>query len=201
MKKSVFFLVTVLLLHSCANILRVTENLGENNDLAVLAGAGLTTINGGPSWKATAGGMVGADAKVLEVDKNSSLKGGVNISVQGANYELSNGKGSLGLTYLNLPVLYNYQTESGLYFEAGLQPALLLTAREEFMGVTHTYRDYMRKADIGLPLGGGYKINENMSAGARATFGLLRSDEFGDDIKDHNFLFVATLRYRIDFQK
>lgn len=193
MKKILVLLLCAWILQSCANI----QTAGVK-DARVLAAMGAADVHGSKSWSPKIAGMVGAEVKPLMFSEKSSVIAGLGISFQGASYKEDMYSGKVNMTYLNIPLLYTYESNGGFYGEAGLQPGILLSAKDKFDGGSANYRDYMKTFDLGLPVGAGYNINDNLSVGARATFGLLNIDNSGYDVKDNNFLLTGVVRYRIN---
>ncbi len=205
MKKLVVLLISVWIMQSCCTC----KYLVPSMQLAAIAAVGVADEMGGESWKPKVGGLIGVESPVLEFNENSKVNTGLNVSFQGAgweeNYDEYGGyggetySGKVNMTYLNLPVLYNYESQKGIGVEAGLQPAFLLSAKDKWDGNSESYRDYMRKFDLGLTFGGRYKINEQMSAGVRAVFGMINTDNSESDVKDHNMLVAAYFSYTLPF--
>ena len=97
-----------------------------------------------------------------------------------------------------MPILYNYKTPGGFYAEAGLQPGYLLRAQDKYEGGEGwDYKDYMKKFELGLPVGVGYQVNKKLGLGARAIWGLTNNSDSGSGDKDHNYLIVGYINYNI----
>jgi len=202
MKKLLLILLCVWLGIPCYS---QKESKSNFSDLGVFVGPGYSSIMGGDSWKGAFGLIIGVDSKVKLLSEKSSIKVGIGVSLQGAAYDESgdmgsgyegySGKGNVNLSYLFIPLLYHYVFESGLYAETGLQPGVLLSAKDKYDGGSYDYKDAMKKFDLGIPVGVGYRLNKKLSLGARATFGLTNLDDTGSDTADHNFMLVAVLRY------
>lgn len=203
MKKSVFIALFALILQPC-----FSQGKGNSflNDLGVFVGPGFSTIMGGESWKGSFGFIVGVDSKLIPLSDNSSVTAGLGVSMQGAAYEESGAdmgpgygdyqlSGNVSLTYLFIPILYHHVFNGGVYAEAGLQPGFLLAAKDKYDSESYDYKDYVKKFDLGIPVGVGYQLNKKLSIGARATFGITNLDDSGSDTADHNFMLVAVLRY------
>jgi hypothetical protein len=108
---------------------------------------------------------------------------------------------SVSTTYLNIPILANYEIVPGLAVKAGLQPGFLLSAKEKATvnGVEeeHTGTDGMKKVDLSIPLGLSYEIS-NFVIDARYNLGLTKTNKEGDDaIK--NSVIMLTVGYKIPF--
>jgi len=171
-------------------------------------GFGPSMIFGGQSWKDPLGVQVGVETKILEVNENSTLSSGLNLTYQGAGYEEDYGEpgygdmslsGKVRLGYLNIPLIYTYQTNSKLYGEIGLQPGLLVLAKDKYNDESYDYMDYVNKFELGLPVGVGYHLNDDMSIGVRATYGITNLSNDNSDVADHNFLLVAMFRYNLNW--
>ena len=107
------------------------------------------------------------------------------------------------LNYLNVPVLAQYQTKSGFFAEAGLQPGILLSAKQKRTssgmggsGTTNTdIKKDLKGFDLGLPLGVGYTYKKKVSVGARFTPGLLKLSKTDGAVKQTNSVLSARLGY------
>ena len=188
------------------------------SNLSPIIGIGKSGIGGknsGNSWEDPLGGIIGVETKIYKFDENSSLKTGLNVSFQGADYSESYDtdsynanrlksaldehqfSGTVKTTYLNIPFLYNYSANSGFYVEAGLQPGYLLSSKDKFDEGSYDYKDYMKKFELGLPIGAGYWVNNQLCIGARAIWGLTNNSDSGSGDKDHNYLITGTISYNI----
>ena len=192
MKRILILTLCAWILQSCASFHSIKK------EAHVLAAMGAADVHGGKSWSPRLGGQVDVESKIHQFKKNSSVGAGLGVSFQGAAYEEEIYSGKVNMTYLIIPLLYTYEINGGFYGEAGLQPGILLSAKDKFDGGSANYRDYIKPFDLGLPIGAGYNINENLSVGARATFGLLNIDNSGSDVKDNNFMLTGVVRYRIN---
>ncbi|HSH19378.1 MAG TPA: porin family protein [Draconibacterium sp.] len=195
MKKLLALFLYICILQSCAAPEKMPREYQK--EARIIGALGAADVNGGKSWSPRIGGQVGVETKIHKLKNNSSVGAGLGVSFQGASYEEDMYSGKVNMTYLNIPLLYTYESNVGIYGEAGLQPGILLSAKDKFYGGSYNYRDYMKTFDLGLPIGAGYNINENLSIGARVTFGLLNIDNSGSDVKDHNFLITGLVRYKL----
>jgi len=162
------------------------------------AGGGLASIEGSESYSTGGGGHAAVQIQTIEVSDNSSVNAGVGVSLQGSSYDDMYVSGSVRLTYLNVPILYSYKTNKGIYGEVGLQPGLLLSARDKYNGGSHDFKDQVKKFELGLPVGAGYQFKNGIGLGARGTYGLTNLNKSGYG-KDHNLLIEALVRYTIDW--
>lgn len=158
----------------------------------ILFGLGSADILGG-SYDDPLGAQVGIEAKIYDLGENSSLTSGLGVSLQGGSYNDPEGSGAVHLTYLNVPILYTYNSPSRIYGEIGLQPGLLIRAKDDFEGTVYDYMDYVNKFELGLPVGIGYRINDKLNVGIRATYGITNVENSDDSY--HNLLTMATVRY------
>lgn len=190
------------------------------NEIRVMVAPGYSMINGGDSWSGTMGFQFGVETQVYKCNENSSIYAGILFSLQGASYTETysdyyfyglkstmdeygySGKVSLG--YICLPILYNYKLDNGIYAEAGIQPGFLISAKDKpDEGESYDYKDYIKSFDIGIPVGAGFWINDRISVGARAVFGLPNINTEGTEMyssedTDRNFMILGVARFKIN---
>lgn len=157
----------------------------------------------------------GAGINIAKLNDNFGLRTEIIYSQQGNknSYGESYYGGSTvtKLNYLNLPVLARYSTNKGFFAEAGLQPGLLLSAKQKTTstgnpsggGSATTNKDIkkeLKSFDLGLPLGAGYVFKKKWGISARFSPGLLnlsRKDENNQAVKKTNQVFSARISYAL----
>lgn len=193
---------------------------GEEKRLVIFAGPGMSHVFNGDDFNATFGYTLGVESIVNQLSTKSLLIAGINYSRQGMKYNtivsaetlptttLSTSStigvpysGNLNLHYLNLPIMYRYQSPNGIFMEAGFETGFLLNAKnipnnKESMD----FKEHVKLIDISMPVGVGYWFSNHLSIGVRADFGLtnLSTDEtdFMSGSKSYqNFLLSGALRY------
>lgn len=188
MKKSIFILslvlVSVFLSQPCAS------------QIDLVLGLTKSSIVGSPSWQDPIGFQVGAIVPVLKINDMISLRAEANLSLQGAKWEEYDLSGRTNLMYINLPVVLRYQIESGFFGEAGLQPGLLLSAKDKYEGTTDDYMDHMNKFDLSIPIEVGYEFKNNFGVGLRVIPGINDITKDADD-KDRNLVFALRGTYKL----
>lgn len=157
-----------------------------------------TSITGeSESFNDPVGAQAGIAVPVYNFNDAAGIRAEINGSIQGANYEEDNGlKGKVSLFYANLPLVFRYQTPGGFYGEAGIQPGLLISAKDKYNGITDDYKEYVRKFDFGIPIGIGYEFKNNIGIGVRVIKGLTNINTY-DEIKDHNFVVGVGVSYTL----
>ncbi len=132
--------------------------------LDLILGITQSSITGGDSWKGQFGIQAGAAMPFLKISDPLSLRAEANLSMQGSKWveETYDMEGHFNLLYLNFPVVVRYLHESGFFAEAGLQPGILLSAKDKYEDTTEDVKDYMKIFDLNIPIGIGYQINENI---------------------------------------
>jgi hypothetical protein len=163
-----------------------------------LPGIGGSSIYGGDSWVDPVAIQLGVEA-VMSKKNNSEIRGGLGFSYQGAGYKEPTVSGRVRLAYLNVPLIYSYEFKNKIYGEIGLQPGLLLSAKDKYNGGSYDYKDYVNKFELGLPIGAGYRLNDKLKLGARATYGLTKLDAGSGN--DHNIMLVGILSYSLNLLK
>ncbi|MCX6261072.1 MAG: porin family protein [Bacteroidia bacterium] len=115
--------------------------------------------------------------------------------MQGSKWDETYTKGKTNLLYVNLPVVARYQTKSGFFGEAGLQPGLLLSAKDKYEGSTDNYIDHMKRLDLGIPVGIGYEFKNKIGVGLRLIPGIrdISKDAYE---KDRNLIIALRGTYK-----
>ncbi|WP_462220342.1 porin family protein [Ferruginibacter sp.] len=166
-----------------------------------LAGAIYSNKSGNyPNYNPVLGMLIGVQTQVISLSDYVGLGIGINYSMQGGKYESSDyvpgGNYSTTsrtsrLSYLNFPVMVRYQRQrAGFFAEAGVQPGLLLSAKDKGTN-TNDIKDEIKKFDVGIPIGVGYKFKNKIGVGLRLTPGLININK-DEQYKNRNM--VASMR-------
>lgn len=175
-------------------------------EFSVFAAINKSSIVGeSDSWKDPVGAQGGIIVNLLtNFSKPLSIRVELNLSMQGAKWEEDWGqglvKGRTNLLYTNLPLVARYQLKNGFFGEAGIQPGLLLRAKDKYEGLTEDYKEWINKFDFGIPFAVGYEFKNNFGIAVRVIPSITNVNA-GDQYlaKDHNF--VAALRATYIFKK
>ncbi|HBE41363.1 MAG TPA: hypothetical protein DDW27_09190 [Bacteroidales bacterium] len=146
------------------------------------------------------GFQAGIGLPVWSFSDQLSIRSGGLLSFQGGGWTEGNLEGRVNLWYANIPVELRYQLPGGFFAQAGLQPGLLLSAKDKYEGITENFMDYMNKFDLSVPVKIGYKFKNNIGVNLRMVPGLtdITSDK---DEKDRNFVVGLGLTYGIKIKK
>ena len=189
---------------------------------ALYLGPNLSTLtsNEETNNKSLLGFHAGIGINVLNFSDVLGIRTELIYSQQGDQYSYSDGGstgggGSYGysskvisrLNYLNLPVMAHYQSKNGFFAEAGLQPGLLLSAKEKNTstgmgtggGTTTTdIKKELNSFALGVPIGAGYVFKKKVGISARVAPGLLnvnKKDGAYTALKQKNFVLSARVSY------
>ncbi len=194
MKKSVLVLNLIFL---CSVISQVCSA-----QLDILAGPLYSRITGSSSWGSRIGFQAGAAYPVFHFGNEAlSLRVEANLSLQGAGWDEGSYSGTTNLLYVNVPVVIRYLHSSGIFGEAGLQPGLLLSAKDKYDdGTTESFMDHMNALDISIPIGVGYMITEKLGVSLRVIPGIsdISSDQ---DYTDRNLVIALRVSYSLPLGK
>ena len=169
-------------------------------------GINLSNITGDNPKRTPAPGILsGIRTRVVNLSNDAGLDVGVEYSMQGGKYKSNDyiPGGSYGtssatsrLNYLNFPVLIRFQRQRhGFFAEAGVQPGLLLSAKNK--GTTTTdIKDDLKKFDVGIPVGVGYRFKNKVGVGLRVTPGLMNINKEGES-KNHNMVVSVRASYAL----
>jgi hypothetical protein len=178
--------------------------------LAFFMGINSSSITGDESYNGSVIGFhFGGGINIANFSKSWLFRSELLYSQQGgkSSYgsESYGGKSVLKLNYINLAVLARFQSNSGFFAEAGLQPGLLLSAKRKssFTGpgggqdpTTTDVKKDLNSFDLGVPLGAGYIFKKKLGASLRFTPGILKinKDDAGES-KPKNSVLSARLSY------
>lgn len=193
MKKVVCNLVFVvfLLTNLNAQVIQGTSNVSEGGGIGDLmfgakAGFGFSTLLGRDYVDITPkpGFYVGGVAEIPAFFDGFYLQPELVFQLQGADI----GSGNLNLLYVHLPVMGKYHITDEIAVEVGPQVGFLISDNwDEGLSIIDT-----KKVNIGLNVGGGYRLNENFYFNLRISPGLTRVIE-GTSTK--NFAFQMGANY------
>lgn len=103
-----------------------------------------------------------------------SLQPEVLISTQGARIDSANKSYDWKVTYVTVPVLLKYRTESGFYLEAGPQVGFKLSENVS----DETIKDFAKALDLSATAGLGFQTKGGLGIGARYLVGLSKVGDF-----------------------
>jgi opacity protein-like surface antigen len=183
-------------------------------DLAVSLGVNFSMITGeSESYKGfLPGAVLGVHSNFTRPDRKIVGDVGLLFSMEGGRYEdyeyepggnSSQTSASLRLNYLRVPITAKYRTNinKGFFAEAGLQPGLLLSAKDKRSGSSYDAKEGFNKFDFGVILGVGYQINHKFSAGLSVIPGITNINKSSGmdyySVKDRNFGISLKAAYRI----
>lgn len=121
------------------------------------------------------------------INKNWCFQPELLYSGEGQRYMSGGVERTLALGYLQLPLMIQYYPAPQIYFEAGPQFGLLLSAQdkaEDESGHINAKDDFTA-AQVGIGLGVGFKATEQLILYGRYNFGLTDVSRF-DNIVDHS---------------
>ena len=105
--------------------------------------------------------------------KHFAIQPELYYSAQGAEHVVPLLERKIKVSYLQLPVLFQYMTGSGFRFQAGPQLGLLLNADQQLNGGAEAdIKDSFKKTDIGLAAGVSYVTRFDLGFDARYVYGL-----------------------------
>jgi hypothetical protein len=107
--------------------------------------------------------------------------------MEGAKYKLNDDKMVYELDYINVPVLFQYNS-SGFYGETGPQIGFLISSRISDGDVSANIKGSTKRAAFSWTVGFGYRLSSGIGIGARYNIGLSNIvDEDNTDLKNSGF--------------
>jgi len=174
MKRTILFGIAFISLQiSSAQVIQGTSNAsggGASGDMmyGVKAGLGFSTFLGRDYVDITPkpGFYFGGVAEIPAFLDGFYLQPELLVQLQGADI----GAGNLNLLYVHIPVMGKYHITEAIAVELGPQVGFLISDNwDEEVSIIDT-----KKVNIGLNIGGGYRMNENIYFNVRISPGFTR---------------------------
>jgi len=158
-------------------------------------GVNLANINGDIEGnKQKVGYYAGAQAKI-SVSSAFSIQPELVYSNQGTKIE-EDVTVDFNLNYLNLPVMFQYNTPFGLYAETGPQISYLIGAKAKAEGESADVKEMFKSVDYGWALGLGYQMQgSGLGLSARYTIGLAKINDSEGEQKITNGVIQVGFHY------
>jgi len=161
-----FFLATLPLIGYSQDVIQGTSSMSGSSDIRFGAKAGLVVsdlrgngiIDNSPHPGFQVGGIV-----EIPITGDFYLDPELLLSMQGTN----NTGDNLHLYYLNVPIMGKYHITEEIAVEAGPQVGILLGGNYDDLLETSTI-------DVGIGVGGGYRLDENFYFQLRFNTGFIR---------------------------
>jgi hypothetical protein len=120
------------------------------------------------------------------------------FSSQGTEVNTSSEDFEYRLSYINLPVMFQYMFDNGFRIEAGPYVGLLVGAKDVYDdGTENNSKDDYKKADAGLGLGLNYLTYSGFGIGGRYNIGLANIND-RNGAKTQNRVFQLSAFYMFD---
>lgn len=159
------------------------------------AGLNVSTISGDDS-KAKAGFYGGVFANI-PVASSFSVQPEVLYNGVGAK---ADGMEDLkvNLSYISVPVMFQYNALPNFYLEAGPQFSFLIDSKFKYQNVSVDGKDYVKGFDFGIGLGAGYYFTPNIGLTARYVAGVtdIAKETNGIQAEGKNNVFQVGLAYK-----
>lgn len=191
-----------LLALTCLVIARAQENkpVGLRIRCAIPVAFNSCTIRGvSESWTGPVPGFQAGFMLMVDPGYENHWMGTAEIlaSSAGSKYEETYVSGSVRNLYAAVPLMVRYQANGGFFGEVGMQPAVLLSAKDKYGGSTYNYKESVNTFDFGVPVGIGYVFKKKVGINCRYTRGLTNVNK-GDPDKDQNRIFSFRVFWILD---
>jgi len=119
----------------------------------------------------------------------------IQFSAQGAEYKGSNNE--VSLSYINIPLMFQYMFNNGFRIEAGPQVGLMVNAEDKIGNLELDRDNDFKGTDVSVGLGLNYLTYSGLGFGGRYNFGLNNIYETGSN--DYaNRVFQLSIFYMFD---
>jgi hypothetical protein len=93
-------------------------------------------------------------------------------SGQGQQFRVANEEFTLALSYLQIPIMFQYHATKQFYIDFGPQIGILLAANQKNDDDKWEVDEYYKKADVGLAVGIGFNLTRQLGLYGRYIVGL-----------------------------
>jgi hypothetical protein len=165
--KRMFFLATLLISISA---------FSQNFQVGIKAGVNISNFKGGSFDSIKNNTLVGFHAGGFLRFKfgNFAIQPEALVSTQGAKLEYLGNEKDYKITYINIPILAQYETDGGFYVEAGPQFGFKISEDVP----SSTVEDFAKSTDVAIALGLGYHSKMGLGIGARYNIGVSNVGDF-----------------------
>lgn len=159
-------------------------------------GFGLATLTNAPKAEMAGVGMFGGELEYA-LKERLSIGAGINFDMLGYGIEDTEGikDWHTSLNYLAVPAVVNFYVWKGLAVKAGLQPALLLSAKESYKlngdKYDTTVTSHYNKFDLSIPIGVSFEFSR-VVIDARYLLGLTKVNKEGDKSYRNSVILITT---------
>ena len=129
-------------------------------------------------------GFCGGAFTNYKFSKNVGAQLEINYSEEGVKENFTSNsteiKGVVSINRINIPLLFQYRTPVGLYFETGPQIGLLLSAKGVYNGIKYDFKKNTQAILFSWCLGAGYKLDpllKGLVVNARYALGIGNSNK------------------------
>ncbi|WP_326983907.1 porin family protein [Chryseobacterium sp. MYb264] len=163
--------------------------------LGLKAGLNVSNISGGDT-NSKAGFYGGAFLNV-PVAKNFSVQPEILFNGVGAVSDIDSNM-KINLSYISVPIMFQYNALPNLYLEAGPQFSFLAGSKLKYNNYSESANDLVKGFDFGIGLGAGYYITKNIGINARYVAGVtdITKKIEGEQIEGKNNVFQVGLSYK-----
>ena len=159
-------------------------------------GFGLATLTNVPKAEMTGVGMFGGELEYA-LKERLSIAAGINFDMLGYGIEDTDVTKDwhTSLNYLAIPAVVNFYVWKGLAVKAGLQPALLLSAKQSCKvngeKLSTTVTSDCNKFDLSIPIGVSFEFSR-VVIDARYLLGLTKVNKEGDKSCRNSVILITT---------
>ncbi len=117
----------------------------------------------------------------IHVNQSFAIQPEIVYSTQGAKYKVENVTTNYNLSYINVPVLFQYMFDNGLRLQAGPQIGFLMAAKSKNGSTTTDFKSDLKPIDLALGIGAGYIFPPSgLGIDVRYNLGLSDINDTGD---------------------
>lgn len=161
----------------------------------VKAGLNVSNVSEAEDTKSKVGFNAGVFLNA-PIAANFSIQPEVLYNSKGAKLDDSNFDLKLNLDYISVPVMFQYNATPKFYLEAGPEFSFLMSGKAKAEGESEDIKDNFKSFDLGIGLGAGFNITQNIGVNARYVAGVTDIIDANDGDASRNGVFQLGLYYK-----
>lgn len=156
-------------------------------------GLNLANLAGDVEHNSIKVGLVAGAEAMYQFTPMVGLSAGLLYSMQGCEGQ---GDSKMSIDELNIPVLANFYVAPGFALKAGLQPGIIVSAKQKYDKSEFDIKDNCQTLELCVPLGISYEFSDFV-IDARYNLGISKINKESGSIRNSVILF--TIGYKIPF--
>lgn len=163
-------------------MLAITSTSAQEVNWGAKAGMNIGTVGGdNEGTSARVGYLVGLTGEYMLSDLSST-----SFELVYSSQGCKSGDYGVDLSYINIPIMYNYYVSEKFAIKAGVQPGFLVSAKLRYDGDSADIKDGLKTFGLAIPVGFSYNLTESLVLDARYAIGCTNVSDYDSETMRSN---------------